>query len=292
MSFFRYPGGKSKLKNQIAFKLNAISNNCNLEYREPFFGGGSIGLTILQNAPEKDVWINDFDLGISCLWTTVIRRPELLKSRVVKFVPSIEAFHRFKKELTSTPPKLESDDEIADWGFKKLAIHQISYSGLGTKSGGPLGGKDQKSNHKIDSRWATDYICNKIDILNQRFSKTMVRENCCTNLDFSEIIKDTEKDALIYLDPPYYDKGNDLYQHGFKVEDHERLADCLKNTNHQWVLSYDDCPEIRKYYDWASIESIEVKYSITAAKDKETGEKKGINKMELLISSRRDNDIV
>lgn len=289
MSFFRYPGGKSKLRNQIASKLNEIASNSNLEYREPFFGGGSIGLLMLQDNPDiKEIWINDFDLGISSLWTTLIRRPDLLKSRVEKFKPSIEAFDKYKEELTASPsPKLLSDTEIANFGFKKLAIHQISYSGLGTKSGGPLGGREQKSDYKIDCRWSPSYICKKIDILNKQFSKLFVRDNCCTNLDFSEIIKDAKKDAVIYLDPPYLVKGNDLYQHGFTEKDHLRLAECLRNTNYQWVLSYDDCPEIRKYYNWANIEEIDgVNYSITAIKNKETGERQSRNKMELLISSK------
>jgi len=47
-----------------------------------------------------------------------------------------------------------------DVGFKKLAIHQISYSGLGTKSGGPLGGKSQESIYKIDCRWSPKHIVN------------------------------------------------------------------------------------------------------------------------------------
>ena len=50
---------------------------------------------------------------------------------------------------------------IVDIGFKKLAIHQISYSGLGTMSGGPLGGAGQKSQYKIDCRWSPDASAGK-----------------------------------------------------------------------------------------------------------------------------------
>jgi DNA adenine methylase len=287
--FFRYPGGKSKLRKQIVSKLKEVAVYDNLEYREPFFGGGSIGLLLLEEKLDlQKIWINDFDLGISALWTTLISRPDLLKMHVEKFQPSIEMFDEYKLELTSTPsPKLISDTDIANFGFKKLAIHQISYSGLGTKSGGPLGGRDQKSNYKIDCRWSPKYICKKIDILHQRFSRLAVRNSICTNLDFSELINDNTNNAIIYLDPPYFVKGNDLYQHGFAENDHIRLADCLRNTKHQWVLSYDDCPEIRKYYEWANIEEINgVNYSITATKDKETGERKSRSKLELLISSK------
>lgn len=289
MSFFRYPGGKSKLRNQIACKLNQIAINDNIEYREPFFGGGSIGVLVLEERIDlKKIWINDFDLGISSLWSTLIKQPDLLKNRVENFIPSVEMFYDYKIELTEKPPPiLNSDTEIADFGFKKLAIHQISYSGLGTKSGGPLGGREQKSNYKIDCRWSPKYICKKIDILHQLFSKFSLRNSCCTNLDFSELINDNTCDAIIYLDPPYFIKGNDLYQHGFTENDHSRLADYLKKTKHRWVLSYDDCPEVRQYYDWANIEEIDgVNYTITAIKDKQTGERKSRSKLELIISPK------
>ena len=49
----------------------------------------------------------------------------------------------------------------------------------------------------------------------------------------------------------------------------------LKSTPHKWLLSYDDCKEIRELYSWAKIEELDVKYSISGAT------KKG----ELLISN-------
>ena len=284
---FRYPGGKSKLKNQIAAAINKVSFDSS-EYREPFFGGGSIGTVILESNPNiKEVWINDYDLGIACLWTSLIRYPNCLKNLVNDFTPTVQSFYDFKEELIGVKPVFKfDDDEIVDYGFKKLAIHQISYSGLGTKSGGPLGGRDQKSAYKIDCRWSPKYICKKIDLLHRRFLKFSIKNNACTNLDFSELINDS-CDSTIYLDPPYFQKGNDLYQHGFTIEDHIRLADCLKKTKNNWILSYDDCPEIRKYYEWANIQEIEgVAYTITATKDKETGERKSRSKLELLISSK------
>ena len=176
---------------------------------------------------------------------------------------------------------------IVDLGFKKLAIHQISYSGLGTKSGGPLGGAEQKSQYKIDCRWSPEYICKKVDKLHDLFAAIEVRGNCCTNLDFADVIEDTDCCSLLYLDPPYYVKGNDLYQHGFTVEDHERLANALRNTEHAWVLSYDDCREVRQLYKWANVEPLRVNYSITAMKDKDTGERLSRTKTELLICPNR-----
>jgi DNA adenine methylase len=69
---------------------------------------------------------------------------------------------------------------------------------------------------------------------------------------------------LLYIDPPYYQKGNDLYHVGFSIEDHIRLADVLRKTKHRWILSYDECDEVQGLYGWATIERVSVNYSITA----------------------------
>ncbi len=282
MSFFRYPGGKSKLRNKITRRLiERLSGG--MEYREPFFGGGSIGLQILANNPGiKKIWINDRDIGIACLWTAVIRHPTKLKDRVSCFVPSVDAFFQMKDELIAADAASTKSGDIVDIGFKKLAIHQISYSGLGTKSGGPLGGLKQESEYRIDCRWSPSYICKKIDHLHRLFQTVEVRGEECTSLDFVDLVKDTS-DSLLYLDPPYYGKGANLYQRSFTDWDHRRLAYALESTNHVWVLSYDDCSGVRDLYKWAYAESLNVGYSITALKDKESGGRMSRTKGELLI---------
>ena len=256
-SFMRYPGGKSKLKKRIIEKLNEFEKS---EYREPFFGGGSIGLEFLSKRSPTKIWLNDKDIGIFCLWHSVIHEHEKLKNLVMSFVPTKEDFYKFKNELLSC----ESPVDKVYCGFSKLAIHQISYSGLGTKSGGPLGGKEQKSQYKIDCRWSPKYICSKIDKLHSLFDKFELRLTSC---DFEWLITDTSE-SMIYLDPPYYVKGNELYQCAFTENDHIRLANLLQSTNHTWILSYDDCPEIRELYRWAKIEELSVNYSIAGARKK------------------------
>lgn len=287
MSFFRYPGGKGKLAKLIISKLlEEINKNENLEFREPFFGGGSIGTALLQQKLKINSWINDKDVGIACLWTSVLQQPEEFKNLVKGFKPSVNAFYKFKSELLDLKKIPEDVAGISEIGFKKFAIHQISYSGLGTKSGGPLGGAEQKSKYKIDCRWSPTYVCKKIDKMHVLLQKNQLRGNCCTSLDFETIIKDNRCKALLYLDPPYYIKGGDLYQNSFSLDDHIRLANSLRQTKHKWLLSYDDCEEIRNLYSWASIESIDVNYTITALKDKETGMRLARTKPELLITPK------
>ena len=268
MPFFRYPGGKTKLADLIADRLRECLTKDMVEYREPFFGGGGIGLRVMATCPRiKKLWINDKDPGVASLWTSVIRYPGGLRQRVMDFKPSVEAFDEFRQRLLALKSAPTDMTEIISAGFMKLAIHQISYSGLGTKSGGPLGGRGQKSKYKIDCRWSPEYIAKSIGELNEAFKRFEIEQDCCTNLDFERVVQ-PGSGALVYLDPPYYVKGNDLYQCGFEWEDHARLSRVLRETENRWVLSYDDCLEVREFYKWAVCEKVTVNYSITAVKGK------------------------
>jgi len=266
-SFFRYPGGKFKLRNEI-IRLIKPQLNDSIEYREPFFGGGSIGLQLLEECPEllSSVWFNDRDFGIAALWSSVIRYPDDIKQLVMSFAPALEEFYSFKKQLAQVNHCPLQRKRLVNLGFQKLALHQMSFSGLGEMAGGPLGGKLQLSDGKIDSRWSPEFICNKIDRIHQALSHKAVRGDSCSCLDFEEMIDGD--DSILYLDPPYYDQGTALYKHAFMVEDHERLARLLRHRKGFWLLSYDDCDEIRALYDWAVVEVVPVTYSITGTRIK------------------------
>jgi len=96
-----------------------------------------------------------------------------------------------------------------------------------------------------------------------------------TNYDIEIILNDSRKKTLVYLDPPYFEQGAGLYYHSFAQDDHVRLANCLKNTSHYWILSYDDCPEIRSLYQDFTIKTISANYCMTG---------KIVQKTELLIT--------
>lgn len=76
------------------------------------------------------------------------------------------------------------------------------------------------------------------------------------NKDFENLIRVYDRpDALFYVDPPYVGSEK-LYDMPFAQSDHNRLCDVLKAVKGKWILSYNDCPEIRDMYEWAHIESV------------------------------------
>ncbi len=69
------------------------------------------------------------------------------------------------------------------------------------------------------------------------------------NQDFETLIKHYDReDSFFYCDPPYYNSEY-VYDGGFAKENHQRLHDVLVNAKGKWLLSYNDCPEIRELYD-------------------------------------------
>ena len=68
------------------------------------------------------------------------------------------------------------------------------------------------------------------------------------NQDFETLINHYDRpDAFFYADPPYF-STEDMYEVGFGWDDHVRLRDTLKNIKGKFLLSYNDCPEIRELY--------------------------------------------
>lgn len=56
--------------------------------------------------------------------------------------------------------------------------------------------------------------------------------------------------TLIYLDPPYYEKGRRLYYDFYEARDHVQIYRLLTKrfAKKRWVISYDDVPPIRDLY--------------------------------------------
>jgi len=311
MICFRYPGGKTKIKNEIVGRIKRYydENDCYdvCQYVEPFFGAGSIGLNLMATTPVKNALIADADPAISAFWSAVIVAPDHLCQMVEEFKPSTEAFFKFKKLLTSDDMRLlkyDSSWRFVEVGFAKLALHQISYSGLGPMAGGPLGGVNQESKYKVDCRWNPDSIIKKIKKAHQILSSVNLYRDSCMEVDFPNAIdlqkekRDWEESGVkiayeieepifrfFYLDPPYYDKGGELYQYSFNEQHHDILMRMLKKTEHPWLLSYDSCPEIKKLYNWASKIELDLTYTINA-------KEKGRVKTELLIAPPEYSDLL
>jgi len=73
----------------------------------------------------------------------------------------------------------------------------------------------------------------------------------------------------MYLDPPYFQKGDELYRQRMTLSDHLALADALRRATN-WVLSYDRTPVIEALYSWARCHVVGARYSVNGKKTRWT----------------------
>ncbi len=129
--------------------------------------------------------------------------------------------------------------------------------------GGAIGGStEEKQNNakfKIDCRFNKQDLIHRLEIIVANKENIKV-----TNLDALCFLRQLGNDMFVYLDPPYYVKGKSLYMNHYTDRDHEELAQYLQNEAYfNWVLSYDDVPQIRKMYANSDLYRFPLKYTVS-----------------------------
>jgi site-specific DNA-adenine methylase len=225
--------------------------NCADEFREPFIGAGSIAVAVLGGYPKISAWINDRDPAIASLWAATRNTHTRVCRQVLDFrTPSVAAFDLFGRLIEANTEVPKDADARARLGFYYLAWTQMRSRGWGQ---GPRGGWDQRI-PVISERWSQRHIAGKVEEISNRLGGIdRTKITCC---DFEPLITDTSRRAVLFLDPPYFEKGS-LYRYNMDEDDHCRLARLLKQTPHSWVLVYEDHPTVRQLYgDWANVRPI------------------------------------
>lgn len=264
VSPLRYPGSKSKVMKRISPYF--IDHK---EYREPFAGSGAI---YFGKTKVNKNWLNDKDPYVFNFLTIMRDNPEELCQLVENNFPTIDLWKKIKQSNPILP---------IDIAFKFLFLNRTNFSGI--INANPIGGLDQKSKYKIDCRWNPTSLCNRI-----RKCSNLLQDTKITSLDYKSLIEEDGTDVLLVLDPPYYKKGDKLYSVSMSATEHQELAILLKNCKHKFLLTIDDCPEVRELYSWANyLNQEEWFYSLTS-----TAETKG---KELFISnfdiSTKENEL-
>ncbi|MFC8689592.1 DNA adenine methylase [Brevibacillus porteri] len=238
LSPLRYPGGKDKTYFYIKHlvKTNNIST-----YIEPFAGGAAVALRLLINHDVKKIIINDYDRGIYALWKTVINQPELLIQRIQDTPIDMEQWY-IQREIHR---QQENIDELS-LAFSTLFLNRTNRSGI--IKAGVIGGKNQDRGYKIDCRFNKEAIIKRIMLIASYSDQIKVCNYDAK--DFIEAEIKQTRNSLTFFDPPYYDKGPDLYTNFYTHEDHVELAKIIqsKMRNRYWILTYDIASQIEKLY--------------------------------------------
>ncbi len=252
LSPLRYPGGKRKLTDFVKLILdqNQLINGC---YVEPFAGGASIALSLLFDDYVSKVYLNDLDQSIYAFWYCVLNETENL-CRLIKDTPVTIEQWKAQKEIQRS-----LNLPMLVLGFSTFFLNRTNRSGI--ISGGVIGGKNQTGSWKLDARY------NKSDLIRriERIAAYKNRINI-SNFDAGDFLENTIPilpfETLIFLDPPYYVKGQQLlYTNYYEPNDHIRLSELVKKIKQCCMISYDDVSEIREIYKNYKFKSYFLYYS-------------------------------
>ncbi|OCG38828.1 DNA adenine methylase [Gilliamella sp. Gris1-4] len=235
----RYPGGKSKFSPHIR-NIIETNNIVGCDYYEIYAGGAGVALNLLTNGVCKNIHINDADPAIYSFWKSIINQPEDFLRLMYDTNISIDTWLK-QKNILSNP----NDHSILELGFAAFFLNRTNRSGI--LKGGVIGGKTQSGQYKLDARFNKDSLAIKIKKIGEQSKNINVTNKDAANL-LTEIKTINNKSIFVYLDPPYYEKGQGLYRNYYNHDDHVKIREILDDVKFHWLVSYDNNENIKEIY--------------------------------------------
>lgn len=219
-SFMAWVGGKKALRDEI---LARFPRNYK-RYIEVFGGAGWV---LFHKPPGNDFEVfNDFNGNLVNLYRCVREQPEALRDELRYMLNSRLDFEYMKGMLHSQA--VLPDVRRAAYYY---ALIRYSYA-AGTSTFGS----------QPHAMWNNFPL---IESAAGRLQKVVIENKDCVKL----IRQYDRPESFFYCDPPYYNA--DQYYEAVSSDgfDHAGLADALLGIKGKFLLSYNDCPEIRALYD-------------------------------------------
>lgn len=263
VSPLRYPGAKRQLVPIIESLARANFPPPRL-FVEPFCGGATTTLRLLGLGVVDHGILADIDPLVAAFWKTAAFDSRWLIEAISDEPVTVERWDWWR----AAEPKGRRDRAL-----KCIFLNRTTFSGILHGRAGPIGGRAQKSAYKIDCRFGLDGLTRRIegvadlaatgrilDVWESDWRSTLSRVSAMSNIISSSEI-------VVYLDPPYVDKAEWLYQWSFNSAEHENLASALQQEARlNWILSYDDNGVVRKLYAHAQgLACLHVSQRYTAA---------------------------
>lgn len=249
----RYPGGKRKLAPLMGLMIKKI-NIQGGTYIEPFAGGAGVALMLLMEGYIDNIVINDYDKAIYSIWRAIINEPENFVDRIIETPVNIDEWKKQKEIYTKQNKKYS-----LDLAFATFFLNRTNRSGI--LKGGPIGGFEQTGSYGIDARYNAAKLAKRIQAI-AKYKKHIKVYNKEIVSFIENVLPNYGQNSLTYFDPPYFKKGPELYKNFFNKEDHAKIAQLIfDRIESNWIITYDDTPEIIQLYEQQCIRRYDLNYS-------------------------------
>jgi DNA adenine methylase len=274
-SCLRYPGGKQRLAKKLISMFPTPGTF--QEYREPFFGGGSVFFQMKSN-PDYDylqnVWIGDIFEPVANFWEEVKNFPEDL----IEAIDAYKTEHkddgevlfekmkdRYEREIKRLDGKI-LENHKTNAGAYFFIINRLSFSGLGFSGGySKLAFEGRFTETNIDAIAKCHEAFESVDelsVTNESYERSLLTPNLDSH----------QNTVFVYLDPPYDIKSSNLYGNKGNTHsgfDHQKFAEDCKRSPNKWMVTYNDSPAIRDLFmGFANIQEVPVTYNMNSKSKK------------------------
>lgn len=237
----RYPGGKGKLAAYVkeVIRANKLYDG---EYVEPYAGGAAVGLELLFQEYVDRIHINDLSKPVYSFWKAVLNNTNELCRLIKNTRLSVASWDR-QKRIFANP----ADHSYVQLGFATFFLNRTNRSGI--LNGGIIGGRDQTGPWKIDARYNADELIFRIESIAKMRRRIRLTRSDALALLQHHLPKWCHK-TFVYIDPPYFERGRELYYDYYKPSDHVALAGFIAAhmSERFWIVSYDNVAPIKKLY--------------------------------------------
>lgn len=248
----RYPGGKGKLEPFMELLIRQ-TGHLGGTYVEPFAGGAGIALELLEKGIVSDIVINDLDKGIYSFWRAILTETDRFINNIRNVELSIDEWNR-QREIIDDCSRYSYE-----LGFATFYLNRTNRSGI--IKGGVIGGIEQAGDWRMDARFNREALIERIVKIASRKNHIHLY-NKDVNSFIQNYLPKYQQNAFVYFDPPYFDKGKQLYLNFFSYDDHVRIERMINNqVNCDWVITYDDVQEIADIYQNHILKRFDLNYS-------------------------------
>lgn len=225
---FRYPGGKTWF---VPYLRDWLQSKSKLPSRfiEPFAGGAIVSLTVAFERLAKHVVFAEFDPGVAAVWRVVLNgQAEWLAKEILDFELSLSNVRRL---LDASP------ETLRERAFQTILRNRVQRGGIMAAGAGLV--KAGENGRGLMSRWYPETLARRIREINHLKDRlTFVEGDGFALLEEQK----SDKDAVFFIDPPYTLAARRLYTK-WQI-DHRRLFAAVRSCKGDFLMTYDNTPEI------------------------------------------------
>ena len=230
----RYPGGKTWLVPHIRAWLGRSATPPET-LAEPFAGGGIVSLTAVMEGLVQRCFMYEIDGDVAAFWQAALHHNEALIAKVRAFTPTRESVERIARIAPC---------DTLERGFRTLVLNRTRRGGI--LAAGAALTRSGENGKGVASRWYPDTIEQRLRAIADHRTAIDFRYADGMSLLEQLLSSDCIKNIPVFVDPPYTAggkrAGQRLYNHNWV--DHTRLFAMLADRSANFLMTYDESPEI------------------------------------------------